>query len=400
MSPVEGRRPARVLVVDDDPDINDTLVELLEVHGYLSEGVQDGQAALLRLNDSAVDPPDIILLDLRMPRMDGWSFRAEQRRDPALARIPVVAMSGDASPQAETIDAAAFVAKPMEWKHLLEVLDRVLEDSRIAKRAEARAHRERLAALGRLSAGMAHEINNPLAWVSANLRMLRQRLPEVVEAARPAVRAGGAPHAEAELDDLVPLVDEALEGAARIAEVVVQVRSLSQPRASPLERVDVARVLGEALKLTEPQTRHQVSVVRELQPVPEVLADPAQLTQLFVNLLMNAADAITAKARGAGTGSLRVAVRRADEGIEIVIADDGVGIPDDVRRRIFDPFFTTKAEGKGAGLGLFLCHGIVTAAGGKLEVESDVGRGTTVRVLLPALEAGEAASSSDEAAGA
>jgi signal transduction histidine kinase len=372
--------PARVLVVEDDVDIRSSLVDLLTSGAFQVDASGDGGDALDRLRAAAV-VPDVILLDLRMPKMDGWTFRAEQRRDPGLAHIPVVAMSGDSSPQAEAIDAAAFLAKPLDPRRLLSELRRVVEESRSRRLSEAVAHRERLAGLGRLAAGVAHEISNPLAWLSANLRLLHERLPGVVQAARPRLAETGGPEAVAALEEMPQLVAEAVEGATRIRDIVVLVRSFSQPQAVALRPLDLFPALDSALKMMDVQTRHRVKVERDLRPVPEVKGDPTQVSQLFVNLLMNAADAVMA--RPGSSGRIQLRTRAHPDGVEVVVADDGVGMTEAVRRRIFEPFFTTKEVGKGTGLGLFVCHSIVNAMGGRLEVESEVDRGTTIRVLLP-----------------
>jgi PAS domain S-box-containing protein len=231
------------------------------------------------------------------------------------------------------------------------------------RRVEAAAAAgDRLASMGRLAAGVAHEINNPLAYVIGHLDTLRHAPLD------PALHA---------------LVEQAFEGAERVRTIVGDLRSLSRGDDERHGPVDLVRVIDSACNIAASHMRHRAQLVRDLQPVPMVEGNDARLGQLMLNLLLNAAEAIP-EGRAA-QNEIRVVARVGDPGHVIVeVHDTGTGIPANVIDRIFDPFFTTKPVGIGTGLGLPICHGIVTSMGGEIDVTSTVGRGSTFRVTLPA----------------
>jgi two-component system cell cycle sensor histidine kinase/response regulator CckA len=226
---------------------------------------------------------------------------------------------------------------------------------------------DRMASLGTLAAGIAHEINNPLSYVAGNLEVAAEVLADPASAPR---------------DELVAVISDARDGAERVRKIVHGLRAFS--RAEDEKRVSLALpdVLEAAVRMTANELRHRAQLVRELGPTPRVIADDSRLTQVFINLLVNAAHAIP---EGHTDGN-RITVRtRSDEQGRAVaeIEDTGHGMPAEVQARVFDPFFTTKEVGEGTGLGLSICHGIVTGLGGQISVESTVGKGTIMRVVLP-----------------
>ena len=231
---------------------------------------------------------------------------------------------------------------------------------------------DRLAALGQLAAGVGHEINNPLTYVMTNLKELVDNLPSA--------------ESNSERIHLASLASEALDGTERIRRVVRDLRLLSRSReADQLESIEIYHVLGDALKLAEHVLKHRARVKEDYGDVPRVKAESQRLAQVFVNLLVNAAQAIPEDSLDRGT--ITVCTRRSDTGRAIVeISDDGLGISPQHLGRIFEPYFTTKTQGEGTGLGLFVSLGIVRAFGGEIEVESELGKGTLVRVSLPASE--------------
>ncbi|WP_437298265.1 hybrid sensor histidine kinase/response regulator [Sorangium sp. So ce426] len=227
---------------------------------------------------------------------------------------------------------------------------------------------DRMASLGTLAAGVAHEINNPLAYMVANVDFARKEL-----------RAKGA---GARLDALLSALDEAAEGGSRVRHIVGGLKTFSRADGGELGPVDVDPVIQLVLRMAQQQIQSKARLVLELRPVPAVHANEAQLGQVILNLLVNAAQALPEGK--VSENEIRISTAPAPPGrVCIEVCDTGPGIAPDLRSRIFDPFFTTKPIGEGTGLGLAICHGIVTSFRGEIGVESEVGKGACFRVLLP-----------------
>lgn len=246
---------------------------------------------------------------------------------------------------------------------------RALQAARTAQERLARA--ERLAAIGTLAAGVAHELNNPLTFVLSNIEF-------VADAARKL--RGQAADAD-RWDEASRALDDAAEGAERMRLIVRDLRAMARSDEAVEQPVEVRRVVEYAVQLASSEVRRRARLTWDLAPVPPVLGNEARLGQVFLNLLVNAAHAIPEGSPD--SNEVRVAARLAPEGrVLITVSDTGAGIAPEIRTRIFDPFFTTKPVGQGTGLGLWVCHNIVAAHGGTIDVESAPGRGTTFRVTL------------------
>ena len=259
------------------------------------------------------------------------------------------------------------------------------------------AQADRMVAVGTLAAGVAHEINNPLAYMKANLDVaVSRKLPQLERDAQALAeelaslhRGGAAPddatvtRVIATIDQLKEMLGLALDGAERVRTIVRDLRTFSRDDDVPLMAVDVRRVLDAAINLAGSEIRQRARIVKQFEPVPGVRASEARLGQVFLNLLVNAAHAIPDER--VAEGEIRVYVGTDDEERAVIrVHDNGVGIEPDVIARIFDPFFTTKPASVGTGLGLWICRGIVDHLSGTIEVESAPGRGTTFRIRLPA----------------
>jgi signal transduction histidine kinase len=233
----------------------------------------------------------------------------------------------------------------------------------------------RLAAVGELAAGIAHEINNPLAFVRSNLTQLESIWKEL------RLLPPAAPHVDL-LRDVDALFEESIEGVDRAAEIVRSVRGFAHVGTAQRELTDLRPLLEDVLHVASAQLRSRANVMREYDDdLPQVICAPQQLRQVFLNLVVNAAQAVEPG------GNVLVATRQDGGQVIVSVGDDGCGIAPDVIDRIFDPFFTTKPVGEGTGLGLGIAHQIVTSHDGAIEVESAPGRGTVFRVRLPAAPA-------------
>jgi len=246
------------------------------------------------------------------------------------------------------------------------------------------AQSDRLASVGMLAAGVAHEINNPLTYVLGNLQILESDLAERQEAANPvgsAVVGSSAVGADPLDDSTEELLADALEGAIRIRDIVSNLKMFSRAESTEDESVQINSVIKSALRMAKHQIRHRAQIVTDLGVVPEIVANEGKLSQVFLNLLVNAAQAIP---EGDAAGNeIRVQTWAAGELVYGRVSDTGQGIAPEVLDRLFDPFFTTKAQGEGTGLGLAICHGIIAECGGHIEVESTLGEGTSFTVVLP-----------------
>jgi PAS domain S-box-containing protein len=243
---------------------------------------------------------------------------------------------------------------------LLDITERMQMQERLALS-------DRMASIGTLAAGVAHEINNPLTYIKGNLTYAIEEL-----------RAGG----NINVSNILELLRDAQEGAERVRRVVRDLQTLSRPQEEELETVDVTTVIESSLSMAWNELRHRAVVIRDFAPAPHVCMNRARLGQVILNLLINAAHAIQEGAVDTNRVHIRTATSAQGEAV-IEIRDTGCGIPPDAMGRIFEPFFTTKALGDGTGLGLSICHSIVTAAGGRIDLTSPPTGGTCVTVVLP-----------------
>jgi signal transduction histidine kinase len=234
---------------------------------------------------------------------------------------------------------------------------------------ERRTLGERLASIGRLAAGVAHEINTPLAAAIANMALVAEELPKLVT----------------EDDPRRTFIKDALadaRGAAdRVRIIVRDLKTFSRGDDETIGPVDVRGVVEAALNMVKNEIRHRARLVKDYGPTPAVKANEARLGQVVLNLLLNAAQAIPEG--DAPHNEIRIVTATSGERVALEVHDTGSGMPPEVVARIFDPFYTTKPVGFGTGLGLSICHGIVAAFGGHIQVESRPGYGSTFRVLLP-----------------
>jgi signal transduction histidine kinase/ligand-binding sensor domain-containing protein len=244
---------------------------------------------------------------------------------------------------------------------------------------ERLAHAEKLVAVGTLAAGVGHEINNPLAYILSNLRYLSKELREVTKREEERER----------WQEVEEALSDALHGAERVRKIVQELRTLARVQAEPPSRVELHAVLDRALGVLEQELRRRARLVKDYGAPQPVIGDEGRLGQVFLNLLVNALQAIPEG--HPEHHEIRVTTRQAPDGRAVIeVRDTGQGIAPEILPRIFEPFFTTQEAGEGTGLGLSICHSTIESMGGEIQVESEPGRGATFRVLLPALQATQA----------
>ncbi|MFK7897539.1 MAG: ATP-binding protein [Myxococcota bacterium] len=268
---------------------------------------------------------------------------------------------------------------------------------------------EKMASIGQLAAGVAHEVNNPMGFIHANLHQMSEYLGdlekyfeathrlqqavaegdlEVIRAASDDVREVGK---EIELEyvrsDFEKALQESGEGAERIRHIVKDLRDFSRPDLPARTPADINQAIDSTVNIVYTMMKHTVQLEKDYAELPKIDAYPMQLKQVFMNLLVNAQQAIEAREQEPGEpasrGVIRVETELEDDEIVVRISDTGVGIPEADRVRIFDPFFTTKPVGAGTGLGLSTCFSIMERHGGRISVQSEVGTGTTFELRLP-----------------
>jgi signal transduction histidine kinase len=255
----------------------------------------------------------------------------------------------------------ALEARNAELRDALEKLKRA-QDNLVRS--------EKLASMGRLVAGIAHEINNPVNAVINTLGPLEETLHLIAEASDAASAANLGRGAE----EMLAVMKR---GATRTKAIVQALHNYSRGDETGQREVVLQRSVDDSLDLLRHRLRN-VKIVKELEPGVRILGLPGQIDQVLMNLVTNAAQAL-----GEGGGTIRIGARERADGVEVWVADDGPGIPPEVLPRIFDPFFTTKDVGEGSGLGLSIVHGIVDRHGGRIDVESAPGKGTRFRLLFP-----------------
>jgi signal transduction histidine kinase len=409
---------ASVLVVDDRPEELQILKTVLASLGQRIVTCSSGQEAL-RLAFS--EEFAVILLDARMPEMDGFETARYLRSRPKTRHTPIIFVTGldetrENIQRGYSVGAVDCLFKPYlpevlqckvrffldlhAKKYALEQAKRKLElEIAYRKRVQAELLQgQKLQAIGQLAAGIAHEINNPTSYILSNLGTLREYLEELGDHLRDgwkvAILKSGAAEPSAapsprskkltvdEVESLLHDFDCALAdchtGAQRIQRIVKGLREFVHPDEAELRDVDLTQVLERAIELCSNELKYQVAVHRDLKPLPQVTCYPGQIEQVLVNLLVNAAQAMAEE-----KGDLFVEASAEEGGVTIRIRDTGPGISPENQAKLFQPFFTTKPVGKGTGLGLYVAYKIVRDHGGRIEVHSEVGKGAEFVIHIP-----------------
>jgi len=363
----------RVLVVDDTQSLVENLTEILEDAGYSVHGANTCADAL----DRAAEGFDVALVDLKLPDGDGTALAPRLKE--ASPDGEVVLLTGFATLEsavaAVRAGACAYLVKPCATQELLVTVEQAMRQVRLHQEKRELARRaqmhEKLAAVGTMTAGLSHEIRNPLNAAALQLSVLERRIGKLPK------------DAQGPLQEPLTLVRDEIRRLDHILEDFLQ---FARPREFVPKPVDVHVVLTKVADLLEGEAeRRGLALVRDLAPVPPVAGDEERLRQVVMNLALNAIDAAT---RG---GTLRVSCQVEEEetlpdgqerrDIAIHVDDTGPGVPPELRDRLFEPFFTTKATG--SGLGLSIVHAIVTQHRGTISIDDAPGGGARFTLRLP-----------------
>jgi two-component system NtrC family sensor kinase len=284
--------------------------------------------------------------------------------------------------------------------HVLELKNRELENAYRELKASQSAvvQQEKMASIGQLAAGVAHEINNPMGFISSNLGTLgkyMKKLAEFMDAQAEVAELVDSDEVKEKLketkkalkidyilEDVEALIEESLEGAERVKKIVQNLKSFSRVDEAELKMADINECIESTLNIVWNELKYKAEVKKEYGDIPLTKCYPQQLNQVFMNLLVNSAQAIEKQ------GEIRIKTWNGDGKVKITIEDTGSGIPEDKLGRIFEPFFTTKPVGKGTGLGLSISYDIVKKHNGDIQVESEVGKGTKFTITIPVVEDG------------
>jgi len=376
---------ANILLATGEESLARELRVVLQNAGYTVRVVKNGAGLLEALR---LSPPQLVLLDAALPDTESMALVREFKAEAEPRFIPVIILAEhtDDADFAQAINAGAdeVLDKPISNTELLvrvrsmlrlkaitdelHMLNATLEEKVIERTAAleqahaALRHNEKLSAMGRLAASVAHEINNPLSGILSYIYLIKYELP-----------------AELRLSEDLSLIERQVNA---IADLVKQLQHFSKPPQQARRPVDLNKIWEDVLALSRKDLEHRKIRFAYTSPpdLPPVLASADQLGEVFMNLVLNARDAMPEG------GTLTVQLLPEDDWLAVQVRDTGMGIPPEVQERLFEPFFTTKGE-QGTGLGLAICYRIVQEHAGDIAVESVPGEGTTFTVRLPLAQA-------------
>jgi signal transduction histidine kinase len=395
-----------ILLVDDNPENLKVLASILKPEGYVIRLAMNGVKALESIKAKM---PKLILLDAQMPKMDGYETCRELKKDEKLAKIPVIFISASSEVldkvKAFEVGAVDYIEKPF---HMDEVIARVGTHLTVRKQSEQLQEAltkinetqkrliqsEKMAALGMLSAGIAHEINNPINFVNAGAAGIELDLIDLMRLLDMYDEIDLEKHFPNALkkiedfkteidyhyikDNIMITVNDIKTGAARTQEIINGLKRFSRGDSEIKYKVNINEEISSNIKIIQRVSKKRILFILDLQEDIEIFDGfPGQLNQLFMNLIMNAEQSIKSN------GVIKIATFNKENGVEIMISDNGCGIPKELGDRIFDPFLTTKKVGEGTGLGLSISFGIVENHNGTITFSSEVDVGTVFSVYLP-----------------
>ncbi|UCB48894.1 MAG: response regulator [Deltaproteobacteria bacterium] len=366
-----------VLLVDDEDEFRQTIAKRLAKRGFTLEQARNGEACLSMLENKSID---VVVLDVRMPGMNGIEVLNHIKgRYP---KTEVILLTGHATTEdgVEGIKSGAFdyLMKPIKLEHLLgkirQAWEKIQREKERIKEAEFRSKMEqqmiaceRLASLGTLAAGVAHEINNPLAIIKESAGWMKLLLEKTEQEQMPRKQ---------DLCKALNKIENSIERARRITH---QLLGFARKTDSVLCETNIKELVEETVELVKREaTYKEIEISQQMDSSLKTFwTDPYQLRQVLMNLLTNAVHATGVR------GKITVIVENQGDQVVLTVKDTGRGIPKENMERIFEPFFSTKAPGEGTGLGLFVSRGMVERLGGTIIVESQLGKGASFCVRLP-----------------
>ncbi len=412
VSPQHDHRPkGNILIVDDTPANLRLLTQMLAEQNFKVRPVPSGKLAL---NAIQAATPDLILLDIKMPQMDGYEVCRLLKADPTTRDIPIIFISAldevEDKIKAFRVGGVDYITKPFQFEevqarietHLTikqlqnelqayanELEDRVAQKVRELEQEHAKViHAGKMAAIGELATGVAHELNQPLTAITFEADYLHHLAEHHGQAETP-------PDGDiwSELHEMGANLTADVERCRRIID---HLRTFGRVSEEDVSLVDLNAPIRDSFILTEERLKqHSVFIHRELAPdLPPIRANPHRLEQVFLNLVNNAEHAMAEMAarvteRSSYQKHLEIITRVEDNQVIATVRDNGCGIPPEARENIFEPFFTTKPAGEGTGLGLSISHEIVSKYHGEITFESEVDKGTTFTIRFPIAAEGQ-----------
>lgn len=363
----------KILVVEDNPDMLHFLVTQLQ-DDYQVLTAQNGVEGVQR---AQTDIPNLILSDVMMPIKDGYQICRELKENSLTKHIPIVLISAkaDLSMKIEGLEYGAddYLTKPFSCEELRARIKSLLNQRGLETQL---IHSEKMAALGLLVAGMAHEINNPISFAKVSLENLHNTLTE-----QDRLLKEGAALDSAEMKQLEAKIDRAFSiiktGLDRTEAIVSDLKAFVRKDDAQFRPTDLHTGLDSTLNLMTPELKDRITITKEYGAIDLIEAVPGQINQVFMNLLQNAIHAIADK------GEIRIKTWKEEDRVKISVKDNGTGISPEHQKRIFEPFFTTKEAGKGTGLGLSVSYRILQSHRGDIAVFSRPGQGTEFVITLP-----------------
>lgn len=366
-----------VLVADDEPDMLRFLKSQIMDHYRVLEAV-DGQQAVEK---AAQFLPDLIVLDMMMPEKDGVQACRELRERTSTSSIPIIMLTARADDETKMLALSAgasdFLTKPFSstelkvrirnliqshhYQRKLSKQNQVLESTieQLKETETQLVQSEKLASLGRLSAGIIHEINNPLNFATTGLYTLRNK---------------GKNLAPSQREEYLEILGDVEDGIKRVKTIVSDLRTFSHPETESRDHVELTEVVGSALRFLSNEWKNKVRIEQAVPPQQTVWANKNKLIQVVVNLLQNSLDALGTKTFNGEQPTIHLEGRLAEGRSRLVVRDNGCGIAASHMDKIFEPFYTTKDVGKGMGLGLSICYRIVQEFDGQILVRTEPGK--------------------------